>query len=79
MSGTSNKPKAILRDGEVYLRAADGSYVHQQAGALDPALRNLSDADIDREIDDDPDAAPEPSDEDLKRARVVKPLQSAKS
>ena len=36
----------------------------------------LTDEDIARQIDADPDVAPEMTDDDLKRARVVRPYQA---
>jgi len=79
MSREARKPRALLREGQVYLLQSDGRYARHAADALAPGTLALSDEEIDRRIAADPDAAPEPSDEDVKRARVVRPYESSKS
>ena len=79
MSREPRQPRAILRDGHVYLLQSDGRYVRQDPGEVAPDTCGLSDEEIDRRIDADPDAAPEPSNEELKRARIVRPYETSKS
>jgi len=77
MSSEARRPRAIIRDGEVYLRQADGSDARQDpadGGSTDPAP---SDAEIDRRCRQDPDAPPDPTDVDLKRARIVRPYSTS--
>lgn len=79
MSREARKPRAVLRDGQIYLLQSDGRYARQDADVPVPDNPEMSDEEIDRRIAADPDAAPEPSDEDLKRARVVRPYETSKS
>ena len=77
MSSEARQPRAIIRDGEVYLCKADGSDARQDpadGGSTDPAP---SDAEIDRPCRQDPDAPPEPTEVDLTRARVVRPYSTS--
>ena len=76
MSREARQPRAILRDGHVYLLQSDGRYARQDPGEVAPDTPEMSDEEIDRRIAADPDAAPEPSDEDLKRARVIRPYET---
>lgn len=71
------RPRAIIENGRVYLRQSDGSYRLQDPAADAPQEAPPSDAEIDRRIADDPDSAAEPSDADLRSARVVKPYSAS--
>lgn len=62
MSTTKRRPKAGKRTGSV-----DWAKV-----------RSTSDEDIARQIEEDPDTAPDVSDWDLSKAKLVRPLQPAK-
>jgi hypothetical protein len=77
MSSEARQPRAILRDGDLYLRQADGSYALQDPAAAAPKGPTVSDAEIDRRCRQDPEAPPEPTDDDLKRARVVRPYSTS--
>ena len=49
----------------------------EKTGHIDREMIDATtDADIDRQIAEDPDAAPDMSEWDLSKARLVKPLQS---
>jgi hypothetical protein len=77
MSKDDDHAKAVLDQGELYLRQADGSYRRDEPGRPDPALAEVTDAEIDRQIAEDPDAAPDLGDYDLREARVVRPALPA--
>lgn len=77
MSSEARQPRAIIHDGEVYLRQADGSYARQDPADGGPTGPAPSDAEIDRRCRQDLDAPPEPSDDDLKRAWVVRPYSTS--
>ena len=72
MTSEARQPRAVIRNGDVYLRQADGSYALQNRADHAPIAPAPSDAEIDSRVRQDPDAAPEPSDDDLKRARVIR-------
>ncbi|MDZ7713840.1 MAG: hypothetical protein U5L06_12385 [Rhodovibrio sp.] len=60
----------IIRKTLEQLEAEGGGYVDRAR------LDAMTDDDIARQIADDPDAAPEITEADLKRARLVKPYRS---
>lgn len=53
------------------IAAADGKAIDRER------LDAMTDADVARQIAEDPDAAPEITEDDLKRARVVKPYHTS--
>ena len=77
MSKEAEYGKAVLDRGEVYLRQDDGSYIRDELKSPDPALADVSDDEIERQIADDPDTAPDMSEWDLGEARVVRPAVPA--
>ena len=77
MSKKAEHSKAVLDHGELYLRQEDGSYTRDEPKSPDPALADVTDDEIDRQIAEDPDAAPDLGDYDLREARVVRPAVPA--
>lgn len=68
--------EARLVNGKVFIKQDNGSYEEAVSQTDWARVDALTDEDIARQIAADPDVAPEMTDDDLKRARVVRPYRA---
>ena len=78
MSNEAKNSKAILDLREVYLRQDDGSYIRDNLISPDPALGDVSDDEIKYQIAENPDAAPDMSEWDLRKRVLCGPQATPK-